>query len=187
MQGTVENGFFSIYESMSYVPIGGASTGVVDGIAAAVGNNQLTVIGHSLGSAIATYLVSGLAASGKLGTGLTACLFASPHAGDTAFVNYVDQQLNGIYRVYNYSRDIVPKVPFLLGYSPLPKATLFTPADANATIENTFGGNHHAVCYAAMINYGAANWLTMPKIDQDCADCIIGPNPLPTPAPAPAS
>lgn len=177
MMGTVEDGFFSIYESMLYAPIGSAAgLPVVTGIATTVGNNQLTVLGHSLGSTLATYLALGLTVSGQLKNPLSACMFASPHAGDVKFVNFFDQKVAN-YKVYNYSRDIVPRVPFLFGYSALPKVQVFTPQDANATIENTFGGNHHAVCYAAMIDYGAANWKNMPQIDQDCAACILGPNP----------
>jgi hypothetical protein len=182
--GTVENGFFSIHESMWYTPIGQPAVEVLPGIALTVGNNHLTVLGHSLGSALATYLALGLTVSVPVQNPLSVCLFASPHAGDTTFVKFFDQQVPN-YKVYNYSRDVVPRAPFSLGYSALPKALTFTPQDANATIENSFAGNHHCVCYAAMIDYTAATWSAMPAIDQGCAACILGPNPLPVPAAAP--
>ena len=64
MAGTVENGFFSIYASMLYSPIGSAAgQPIVAGIASAVGSNQLTVLGHSLGSSLATYLTLDLTVS----------------------------------------------------------------------------------------------------------------------------
>lgn len=176
MAGTVEDGFFSIYDSMLYAPIGSAAgQPIVAGIATAVGGNQLTVLGHSLGSALATYLTLDLMVSGQLQNPSSACMFASPHTGDNTFVQFFDQKVAS-YKVYNYSSDIVPRVPFMFGYAALPKALEFQPQDANAIIQNTLGGNHHAVCYAAMINYGAANWKNMPQIDQDCAACILGPN-----------
>jgi triacylglycerol lipase len=181
MAGTVENGFFSIYGSMLYAPLGSAAgQAVVAGIATAVGGNQLTVLGHSLGSALATYLTLDLTVSGQLKNPLSACIFASPHAGDDTFAQFFDKTVAS-YKVYNYSNDMVPRVPFnlppLFSYAALPKAQEFTPQDANAIIQNTLGGNHHAVCYAAMINYGAADWKNLPQIDQACAACILGPNP----------
>lgn len=177
MAGMVENGFFSIYQSMKYTPAGStAQQPVVDGIAAAVGANSLTVLGHSLGSALATYLTLDLAVSGKFQNPVSACLFASPHPADTAFAQFFDQKVS-TYKVFNYSRDIVPRVPFALGYSALTKALEFAPEDANAVIECTLGGNHHAICYAAMIDYTAADWSSVPPVDKDCAACIKGPNP----------
>ena len=177
MAGRVENGFFSIYSSMEYTPVGTENPQpVVDGIATAVGANKVTVLGHSLGSSLATYLALDLTVSGKLQNPLSACMFASPHTGDATFVQFFDQKVAN-YKVYNYSRDIVPQVPFAFGYAALPKALAFAAQDANANIKSTLGGNHHAVCYAAMIDYNAANWKAMPPIDQDCTACILGPNP----------
>jgi triacylglycerol lipase len=176
MTGMVENGFFSIYATMQYAAIGGVAQPVVSGLAAAVGGNKLTVLGHSLGSALATYLTVDLAISTPLKNNLSACMFASPHAGDDFFARFFDKNVP-TYKVYNYSRDLVPHLPFLLGYSALLKALEFQAEDAQANIQNTVAGNHHAVCYAAMLDYGAANWKNMPAIDQGCASCILGPNP----------
>jgi triacylglycerol lipase len=177
MAGKVENGFFSIYATMNYTPVGSTTLmPVIDGIAAAVGANQLTVLGHSLGSALATYLALDLAISGKLQNPLSACMFASPRAGDAIFAGYVDTKV-GNYKVYNYALDIVPKVPLFFDYSALPKATAFEAADAQAVIQHTLGGNHHAICYAAMIDYTIADWTNVPTVDKECAACIEGPNP----------
>jgi hypothetical protein len=177
MGGTIEDGFFSIYRSMNYTTVGSTVLQpVVDGIAAAVGANQLTVLGHSLGSALATYLSFDLSISEQLQNPLSARMFASPRAGDVTFARNYDAKV-GDYIVYDYVLDIVPKVPLFFNYSALPKAVIFEAADAQAIIQHTLGGNHHAICYAAMIDYTAANWSAVPAEDKDCAACIQGPNP----------
>jgi hypothetical protein len=98
-------------------------------------------------------------------------------------VNYFDENV-ATYTLYNYSRDLVPTVPFALGYTALPQAIKFTPDQAQANIRynpllplevRNVGCQHHAVCYAAMLDFHAADWKTLPAIDADCAACIIGP------------
>ncbi len=181
MAGKVENGFFSIYESMQYLPPGGAPPQpVIDGIAGAVGKNKVTVLGHSLGSALATYLALDLVLAPQFAGILAAVMFASPHPGDDTFAQFFDSKVAD-YKVYNYSRDIVPdapaSIPLLINYAALPQAYVFQPQDANAVIQDTPAGNHHAICYAAMLHYGAADWSNVPAVDQACAACIQGPNP----------
>ncbi len=176
MAGMVESGFYSIYDSLRYTPVGGtALQPVVDGLAAAVGAGRMTVLGHSLGSALGTYLTLDLAVSGKLSQPPAACLFASPHPGDYKFASFFDQKVKS-YQVYNYARDLVPKVPPMFGYSPLLQATEFKPAEAGAIIKNSLIGNHHAICYAAMLDYGAADWKNVLPIDKTPAAYIQGPN-----------
>jgi len=173
MAGKVENGFFSIYASMEYLPSGSsAPQPVIGGIAAAVGTNRATVLGHSLGSTLATYLAIAPQFAGIL----RAAMFASPHPGDDAFAKFFDTKVAD-YQVFNYSRDLVPHVPEFFDYSALDQALVFGPADVQAIIQDTPKGNHHAVCYAAMLDYQAADWKNMPAADQACAACILGPNP----------
>jgi hypothetical protein len=189
LAGTVESGFYSIYSSLQYIGADGVAGSLLDGIATAVGGNDLTVIGHSLGSTLATYLTLDLAVGKKLGSALSACLFASPRPGDSAFTEYFDQHV-GAYKVFNYSLDLVPQVPKFFGYGALPRAREFEPQEAQANIRSSLDGNHHAVCYSAMLNYAAADWTAMPAVDQVCAACILGPNPqvagVGIAAPAPA-
>lgn len=176
MGGHVENGFFSIYESMRFSSKGDSSLQpVVDGIAGKVGSGRLTVLGHSLGSALVTYLSLDLAISTAFSGKLAVCMFASPHAADRKFVEFYDQKVSD-YKVFNYSRDLVPKVPFFFDYAALPRAREFSPDEAQAEIRNNLAGNHHVVCYAAMLDYKAANWNQLPAIDQPCVKCILGPN-----------
>ena len=74
----VEQGFWGIYASMTLVGLDGVPIGAkaADGIAeVVVGGATVTVCGHSLGSAIATYLSFDVAK--LLGNRASACLFAS--------------------------------------------------------------------------------------------------------------
>ena len=186
--GHVEMGFSSIYGTMTYRAYSGgqfvgAPIRASKGIAAALPDGKVTVVGHSLGSALATYLALDLATIEKMGDRVTTSMFASPHTGDVPFVHYFDQNV-ATYTLYNYSRDLVPTVPFALGYAALPRAVKFTPEDAQAAIEynpllpleiHNVACQHHAVCYAAMLDFHAADWKTLPPIDRDCVACIVGP------------
>lgn len=175
LAGQVEQGFFSIYQSLRYSAAGagmlaraqaeGDTAGAV-GIAAALPPNaSLTVIGHSLGSALGTYLLCDLAQIAPRQFSLDACLIASPHAGDRTFVERVDHDAP-LYKVYNYIFDIVPHVPPSLplgfGFQPLPKATWITSNDAQARINNDLLCNHHAFCYAAMLDYASVAGVVNP-------------------------
>ena len=87
----VEQGFWSVYQTMSLAdPATGTTThaNAAEGIAVTVGVGAVTVTGHSLGSALATYLTLDVAVG--LGERATACLFASPRAGDAAWVGLFD-------------------------------------------------------------------------------------------------
>jgi hypothetical protein len=107
---SVEQGFWTLYASMQLIsPIGTPLGVLAPSIATAVGPaGMVTVIGHSLGSALATYLTLDLARGGLAGR-VSACLFASPHTGNQAFVELFDQTIVD-YRLFNYILDIVPRV-----------------------------------------------------------------------------
>ncbi len=175
LKGRAESGFYSIYRSMEYIDGTGAATDLDGGIATAVGQGSVTVVGHSLGSALATYLTIDLAVSQQMGARASACMFASPRPGDTEFANYFDQQVAS-YTLYNYTLDVVPTVPGLFGYTSLPRAKRIAPGNAQSNIQNTLPCNHHAVCYAAMLDRAAADWTAMPPVDQQCASCIGASN-----------
>ena len=186
--GQVEEGFNSIYQTMTYCSYaGGVFTGLrksaAEGIAQVIPDGKVTVVGHSLGSALATYLTLDLVIDQRMGDRVTTCMFASPHSGDTTFVDYFDQKVT-TYTLYNYSRDAVPTVPLFFGYSSLPRTIKFTPDDAQADIKydpllpfsiENLKCQHHVVCYAAMLDYHAADWAALPPIDQGCVSCIVGP------------
>jgi triacylglycerol lipase len=174
---TVEQGFWGVYASLQLRDPAGA---VLGPLAAAIAahpqlTGPITVIGHSLGSALATYLSLDLALAG-LDARLSVCLFASPHTGDQGFVALFDQRI-GDYRLFNYILDIVPRVPLELGYMPLPRRTVIQPATAEATIRVDIGCNHHVICYCAMLDYEGTMQATtpVPAGEEDSATCILGP------------
>jgi hypothetical protein len=174
---SVEQGFWTVYASMRLINPAGASLGTLaPAIAAAAGAaGTVTVIGHSLGSALATYLTLDLARGG-LGGQVSACLFASPRTGNQVFVDLFDQTVTD-YRLFNYILDIVPRVPLGLGYCPLPRRTAIQPATAEASIRVGIGCNHHVICYCAMLDYEATMQATapVPAGEEGSAACILGP------------
>jgi hypothetical protein len=165
VKGKVEHGFFSIYDSMRYTkataaaPNAGADPRAADGIAGALpAGATVTVIGHSLGAAMGTYLM--VDAAVKIGgNAVSGSLFASPNTGDGEFVKYVDSKV-ATYSLYNYWADAVPRLPLRipfdpmeLGFQPLPKATWITKNNRQARIDSNLQCNHHAYCYAAMLDF----------------------------------
>ena len=178
--GRVEQGFWGIYMSMKIQPVEGAEQSLLPGIQAlTAGASSVTVVGHSLGSSLATYLAFDLADPKVLGARTSALLFASPHPGNDAFCNAFDARLKSAagqsqYRLYNYFLDAVPRVPFGPDYAHLPGVTDLRPSDANARIRFDLGCNHHVGDYCAMLDYE----LTMPIINADvgncCENCIKG-------------
>lgn len=173
----VEQGFWTLYKSMQLIDPAGVPLGALaPTIATAAGAaGTVTVVGHSLGAALATYLTLDLARGG-LGTRVSACLFASPHTGNQAFVELFDQTITD-YRLFNYILDVVPRVPLGLGYSPLPRRTVIQPATAEANIRVTIECNHHVICYCAMLDYEGTMRATtpVPQGEADSATCILGP------------
>jgi len=170
----VEQGFWGVYQSMNLVD---AATGAVinakaaQGIAATVVGATVTITGHSLGSALATYLTLDVAVT--LGSGVTACLFASPRTGDAAWAALFDKTVTN-YQLYNYILDLVTHVPGL-GYATLSKAAVLQPATAQANIRLDVFCNHHVICYCAMIDYAAAMAAPTTPGDVKCELCISPP------------
>jgi triacylglycerol lipase len=172
--GRVESGFWDIYASMQF-KTSATDVGVPAkaGIAAAVGaSGSVTVAGHSLGSALATYLAFDLAGPTLLGTRVSALFFASPHPGDDVFVSAFDARLTGRYTLYNYFLDAVPRVPFGPDYAHLPHVTDLRPSDVEARIRFELACSHHIVCYCSMLDYAQAT--AVPKISADacCVECV---------------
>ncbi|RDS83544.1 lipase family protein [Dyella monticola] len=162
--GWVEQGFDSIYGAMSYVALNAAPAAAAQAPAAAAIANVLpagstvTVIGHSLGAALASYLMLDLATVPQRSYRVEGSLFACPRAGSQDFVQRVDQAIDA-YRVYNYMRDLVPHVPpslpLPLNFESFPQTTWIQAADAQAVIKNDLECNHHAYCYAAMLDFAS--------------------------------
>jgi triacylglycerol lipase len=176
----VEKGFWNIYESMNLINLDGkvvnddAAKGIADTVG---GTGRVVIAGHSLGAALATYL--SLETAKLLGPRLSACLFASPRTGDTAWAALYDSIVTD-YRLYNYVLDVVPYVPFDLPpdiqYSTLSKATIIQPSTAQADIRLDLSCDHHVICYCAMLDYNFTKQSSLVLKDQPLWACVIGPH-----------
>ena len=172
----VEQGFWNIYQTMSLAnPATGVTThqNAAEGVATTVGAGTVVVVGHSLGSALATYFADDLAE--RLGPRASACLFASPRTGDSAWATLFASEVKE-YRLLNYLLDVVTHVP-ALGYATLPNATVIHPATAQAGIRLDVFCNHHVICYCGMIDYADATAAPTTQQDASCKACM-GPPPM---------
>lgn len=172
LAGKAEAGFWSLYESMSFRSPGGKDVPLASGIADAVGEGIVTIVGHSLGSALATYLTLDL--TERPGLRVRGRFFASPRPGDAAFADLFDRTVAD-YCAYAWLLDAVPHVPLGLGYTPLHNLVEIRPSGAQARIGFGLQCSHHLVCYLAELDYLLLDWKNMPPIDQSCAACIKGP------------
>jgi triacylglycerol lipase len=141
------------------------------GVSKLVGMGTVVVVGHSLGSALATYFTDDLAE--RLGSRVSACLFASPRTGDSAWARLFAANVKD-YRLFNYMLDIVTHVP-TFEYATLPNATVIQPSTAQAGIRLDLFCDHHVICYCAMIDY--KDTMAAPTTAQDATSksCILPP------------
>lgn len=177
--GRVETGFADIYESMQIFPVGDFTKAqpLADGITQMVGATAgVTVLGHSLGSSLATLLTYELALPTRLGKARTAAvLFASPMTGDHDFVNAFAGLVDN-YRVINYQHDVVPDVPpfdiFHLDlYRTLPQCRILMDGSSGAKIDTSSKGCcHHLLSYVALLCPAAFN-RSKPDWNADNANC----------------
>lgn len=179
--GLVDKGFFSIYSTMQFHPVGSNSgLPVVQGLKEVVGNNQIRVLGHSLGAAIATYLTLDL---NLVDCAASACLFASPRTGNQDFVTFFESTVNN-YDLFNYERDIVPTIPkwdvlHFSFYRDLIQAKTIPTDGSTTTITDNPLCNHHLICYTALLDSVVyrnemAN-INLTDDDCNCAKCIESP------------
>lgn len=169
--GKVEYGFWSIYDSMRYRPAGGGNFPTADGITQAVGTGKVTVTGHSLGSALATYLAFDLGAPKRLGSRVQAVLFASPRPGDSSFAAAFNMLVPN-HRAYWWENDLVPKVPFGFGYAPVPKSIELTPP-AGLKVCRSITCAHHCLSYGSMLDPSLLKSFQSSAEDQRFLDCLI--------------
>jgi triacylglycerol lipase len=171
----VEQGFWSIYQTLSLAdPATGTTTfqNAAEGVEKLVGNGTIVVVGHSLGSALATFYVEDLAE--RLGPTTTAYLFASPRTGDAVWAGIFDRNVLH-YDLFNYILDLVPHVPSGIGYTTLSKATVLQPATAQAGVKLDLLCDHHVICYCAMLDFAQTSAAPSTAQDATCKACILGP------------
>lgn len=172
--GTVEAGFYGIYASMLYVPLGSVGVPAAEGINAEVSSGTLTVTGHSLGAPLASYLAFDAAAETGLGGRVRAVLFACPRPGDAVYGAAFAARVQH-YGVWNRVLDVVPHVPRGPAYADLPGATWIHPDQAQAMIRMSFPCWHHLLTYFATLDYATLDWSKVGAADQRYLSCIKGP------------
>ncbi|MGI8988611.1 MAG: lipase family protein [Bryobacteraceae bacterium] len=113
--GFVALGIQGIADSFKIVGKDGASSSLTDAIAAigkGTGIQSLSVIGHSLGGALATLAAANLAMANTAGVqnNLTVYTFGSPRVGLLDFAASYNKAVKTSFRVWN-ELDVVPEVP----------------------------------------------------------------------------
>jgi hypothetical protein len=138
----------------STLECGAPSLSIADGISARVPlGAEVLVIGHSLGSPLAAYTLALLRKMNVLAVGM---FFACPKPGDSLYAALFDEIVGpSNYRVYDYSRDLVPTMPITLWpdfmYAHLNSRTVIIPSQSTAVIPDDIASNHHAESYAALL------------------------------------
>jgi triacylglycerol lipase len=109
--GWVENGFFQIFQSMQARGEDGPPVSPYDLLASLLDGSDIasvTVVGHSLGGALATmFALVAAVGNPELASLLTLYTLASPALGDGTFADYFDTHVPQSFRVWNEA-DIVP-------------------------------------------------------------------------------
>ena len=119
--GSVEEGFFSVFSTLSFVDPNGNPFDLPAYLINAIDSNpqvQIIIEGHSLGGAIVSMLALALGC-GNTAVKNTATLytFASPAPGDGDFASAYDSNAPQTFRIWN-PWDLVPSAPpSCLGYS----------------------------------------------------------------------
>ena len=139
--GEVESGFYGLYETLDFQPVGGAAGPLLAGVSGLDWPAPIVVTGHSLGAALATYATVELAEAGMRVAGR---FIASPRPGDAGFADAFAARVADAVD-YHYAPDIVGDVPVGFGYSPLHCVETIP---ANPRVPDNPASNHHATHYA---------------------------------------
>ncbi|HET9109075.1 MAG TPA: hypothetical protein VFN79_18005 [Steroidobacteraceae bacterium] len=156
--GEVESGFYGLYETLDFQPAGGAAWPLLPGVRSLVGWAPLTITGHSLGAALATYATVELAEAAMHVAGR---FIASPRPGDAGFADAFAARVTDAVD-YHYAPDIVGDVPAGFGYSPLHCVETIP---ANLRVPDNPASNHHAVHYAWLLD--PASLEVLPEAERE--------------------
>lgn len=159
--GRVETGFWSVYASMQ---IDGKP--LVSLLERAHG--PISVVGHSLGAAVATYAAFDLA---RAGGDIRGTFIASPRPGDGAFSKAFGQAVPK-HTMYRNEDDVVPRVPFWFGYTAVPNVVSLSAAKEGVRIDGGLAGQHHILSYAALMNQAAFKAFKPLPQDRRFLNCI---------------
>ncbi|MCC8380870.1 lipase family protein [Xenorhabdus sp. PB30.3] len=175
-QQKVSMGFYSVYNSLKLTIVEPESKDnyshlrFPNAVAQFIGiNTAYTILGHSLGAVIATYLMRDIP---LLGDKHKASLFASPRAGNHEFVSYIDNHFAN-YETFRYENDLVPHlppdIPFILEYESLSKSTILKTSDG-LNITDSLRCNHYLTSYIALLDPEQFKKLLNEPQDSDSED-----------------
>ncbi|AOM41107.1 lipase family protein [Xenorhabdus hominickii] len=165
-------GFFSVYDSMTLITTDTenyrdySNLKLAQAITQIIGiTSQLTITGHSLGSAIAAYLMYEI---GPMFPNHSACLFASPRAGNSEFSKHVSQNFSH-FEVFNYVNDVIPHLPpEIFSYLSLEHITEFE-SQTNIDISDNLLCDHYLINYIARLDLDVFTRVTK---NEDIDSCI---------------
>lgn len=159
--GEVETGFWSVYRSM-------LCNGQPLSEIAKLARGRITVVGHSLGAAVATFAALDLA---KGGAKVRGRFIASPHPGDGAFARAFGAIVPD-HMAYANSDDVVPRVPFWFGYTHVPNLTTLSPAKEGVRIDGGLPAQHHVMTYIALVDRPTFEAFKPLPIDEKFLACV---------------
>lgn len=110
--GLVEDGFASVYDTLTCTTTGSSVLSLVKQLPA---GTKVTIAGHSLGAAVATLVAADIGAN-LPGLDLALYTYAPPRVGDATFVKFFAAHVPVNFRIVNRP-DIVPRLPPL--YDPV--------------------------------------------------------------------
>jgi hypothetical protein len=159
--GQTEDGFTALYKSLR-IAVDPASTTVTNALKTPPPTlnfqqpiGSVTIIGHSLGGALATLLALDVASNTNFKDPIV-FTYASPRTGDAQFANTYDQVVPNTSRITN-RLDIVPKVPFqppyvhVSGLYELTPTITFTPLP-KPSVKFDLGCEHHITTYLYLLS-----------------------------------
>lgn len=165
----VESGFYGLYQTMRFTVQSDTKTELdFSAFAKYFEPESVTVIGHSLGAAMACYCAHELA--GLLAPVPVALrAFAPPRPGNAAYVAALASAVPDC-KAFVYEPDIVPDVPpVALGYTSAPGIVQL---DKSREIEDSTLCNHHALSYVHLLDPTVAE-LAVGSRDAHYSSCLI--------------
>lgn len=165
--GLTEDGFTDMYSSMSFAAAASVGNFIQDVAGLLPAKANVTVVGHSLGAALATLLAFDLAANTKFAP--TLYTLASPRVGDLTFSHVFNNVVPNAYRVAN-RLDVVPKVPPPLMYFHVGDETELVPG---TDLKFDLGCEHHLTSYFHMMSLLIGQQASYP-IQVDCLKVAPG-------------
>ncbi len=147
----VEDGFFSVFQSLTVegIPL---RTWVRQNLFS-IDKIKLTIACHSLGSAVGCYAAAfiGKDAMAVNRDPIRLVTFACPRPGDAKFAAFMADHIACNSVVYNYSRDLVPKLPPFDDFRNPPNVVVLE-ADPAIKIPDNPISNHLLPAYEALLN-----------------------------------